>query len=293
MAPFFICGLMTAQELSQWTEIVHQALQGYFDLKSQGEPRAVPGAPLKPLVMKHAAAQGLIYPPPEFQNKKFSDFLQALPGAVITQRRSGQDLLVAPAGRPDLFDASAELKSDIQSVVFRPDVFKAFTKIHAESGRRFWYSKSEDAFVEGHSDTIETNLVPVESSTQQTALEERRAFTQKLKLDDNTANDLLSTLSDPTGAMGRFSAKVKELRLERHWHQFRAERVHRNLQAWASAHNIAFSANWLETQKPPTQDNVSSRETNAFLAGLMHLGPDDAKRVLVPLDIVLKVLRRE
>lgn len=284
---------MTAQELSQWTEIVHKALQSYFDLKSHGEPRAVPGAPLKPLVMKLAAAHGLIYPPPEFENKKFSDFLQALPDVIVTQRRSGQDLLVAPAGRLDLFDASAELKSDTQSVVFRPDVFKAFTKIHTEPDRRFWYAKSEDAFVEGQSDASDANLLPVESSTQQTAIEERQAFTQQLKLDDNTARDLLSTLSDPVGAMGRFSAKVKELRLERQWHQFRAKRVHRSLQEWASAHNIAFSANWLKTQIHPTPDNVSSRETNAFLAGLMHLGPEDAKRVLVPLDIVLKVLRRE
>lgn len=284
---------MTAQELSKWTEIVHQALQSYFDLKSHGEPRAVPGAPLKPLVMKLAAERGLIYPPPDFQNKKFSDFLQALPEAVITQRRSGQDLLVAPAGRLDLFDASAEMKSEIQSFVLRPDVFKAFTKIQTEPGRRFWYSKSEDTFVEGQSDTVDANLVSVESITQKTALEERQTFTQELKLDGNTANELLSTLSDPIVAMGRFSAKVKELRLERQWHHFRAEHVHRNLQAWASAHSIAFNSNWLETHKPPTQDNVSSRETNAFLAGLMHLGPEDAKRVLVPLDIVLKVLRRE
>lgn len=284
---------MTAHELSKWTEIVHHALQSYFDLKSHGEPRAVPGAPLKPLVMKLAAEQGLIYPPPDFQNKKFSDFLQALPEAVITQRRSGQDLLVAPAGRLDLFDASADMKSEIQSLVFRPDVFKAFTKIQAEPGRRFWYSKSEDAFVEGQSDTIDANLIPVESSTQQTALEERQGFTHEMKLDGDTASELLSTLSDPIGAMGRFSAKVKELRLERQWHQFRADRVKRNLQAWASVHNIAFSTDWLEIQKPLTQDSVSSRETNAFLAGLMHLGPEDAKRVLVPLDIVLKVLRRE
>jgi hypothetical protein len=284
---------MTAQELSTWTEIVRQALQGYFDLKSHGEPRAVPGAPLKPLVMKLAEERGLIYPPLEFQNKKFSDFLQALPEVVVTQKRSGQDLLVAPAGRLDLFEATAEMKSDLQSIVFRQDVFKAFTKIPTGPDRRFWYSKFEDAFVEGQSDTVDVNLIPVEPSTLQTAIEERHEFTQKLKLDSNTAAELSSTISNNFGAMGTFSAKVKELRLERYWHQFRAERVRRNLQAWASANNIAFNTGWMEPYKPASQDNVSSRETNAFLAGLMHLGPEDAKRILVPLDIVLKVLRRE
>lgn len=284
---------MTEQDATQWAEIVRQALQKYYDLKSNGQPRAIPGAPLKPLVAKLAAEQGLTYPPLKFQNKKFSDFLQALPTAVLTQRRLGQDLLVVPAGRFDLLDASAEATSETPIVVFRSDVFKAFTKIHSEPNRRFWYSKSKDAFVEGSSDIVDETLVSVELETLDSSIEERQKFVEELKLDPDTTQGLLSTLSRSIGALGLFSSKVKELRLERHWHQFRAESVHRKLQAWAMRHDVAFNPDWLETHKHVTQETVSARETNAFLAGLMQLGPEDAKRVLVPLDIVLKVLRRE
>ena len=64
----FIGDLMTEQETSQWSEIVRYALQKYYDLKSHGQPCAVPGAPLKPLVLQ-LAAEKVEYPPPEFQNK--------------------------------------------------------------------------------------------------------------------------------------------------------------------------------------------------------------------------------
>ncbi|MFZ2308513.1 MAG: hypothetical protein WAW34_14365 [Rhodoferax sp.] len=284
---------MSEQEISRWTEIVRQALQRYFDQKSHGQPSAVPGAPLKPLVLKLAAEQGLTYPPLEFQNKKFSDFLQALPEAIVTHRRLGQDLLVAPTGRFDLFDVPAEAASETQSVVFRPDVFKAFTKIHSEPNKKFWYSKIEGAFVERPSDTVDETLVSVDEGTLNNSFEERQAFVKELKLDPDTTSGLLSTLSDPTGALGRFSAKVKELHLERQWHQFRAKNVRRKLQEWAATNGITFNPGWLEQHKHVPLDTVSARETNAFLAGLMQLGPEDAKRVLVPLDIVLKVLRRE
>ncbi len=284
---------MTEQEATLWAEIVRQALQKHYDLKSNGQPRAIPGAPLKPLVTKLAAEQGFTYPPFEFQNKKFSDFLQALPGAVLTQRRLGQDLLVVPAGRFDLLDASAQVISETPIAVLRSDVFKAFTKIHSEPNRRFWYSITEDAFIDGSSDVVDNTLVPVELETLDSSIEERKKFVEELKLDPDTTNSLLSTLSGSIGALGLFSSKVKELRLERHWHQFRAGSVHRKLQAWATKHGVAFNPDWLETHKPMAQETVSARETNAFLAGLMQLGPEDAKRVLVPLDIVLKVLRRE
>lgn len=285
---------MTEQETLQWSEIVRQALQKYYDQKSHGQPCAAPGAPLKPLVLQLAAEKGVEYPPLEFKNKKFSDFLMALPRAVLTQRRLGQDLLVVPAGRFDLFETPTEVTSESPNFRFRPDVFKAFTTILPDPRKRFWYVKVEDVFVEKSSDTADEALVPVESSTLEGSIKERQVFVDKLQLDPDTAKAIISTFSAPSGVLGSFSAKVKELRLDRQWHQFRTEIVHRKLQAWAAAHNIVFSPSWLEKQsKHVSQETISSRETNAFLAGLMQLGPEDAKRVLVPLDIVLKVLRRE
>lgn len=282
---------MTELEISQWSEVVCQALQKYYDQKSGGQPRAVPGAPLKPLVLQLAAEKGITYPPIEFQNKKFSDFLMALPTAALTYRRPGQDLLVVPAGRSDLFGVPTEANSEVSSIRFRNDVFKAFTTIFSDPCRRFWYVKAEDAFVEKSNDEASEALVPVEASTFENLIKERQVFVDKLQLDQETAKAVISASS---GALGSFSAKVKELRLDRQWHQFRAEIVYGKLQAWAAAHNIAFSPSWLEKHsKHVSQETISSRETNAFLAGLMQLGPEDAKRVLVPLDIVLKVLRRE
>ena len=285
---------MTEQEISQWADIVRQALQKYFDQKSHGQPRAVPGAPLKPLVQKLAEEQSLSYPPLEFQNKKFSDFLQALPTAVLTQRRLGQDLLVVPTGRVDLLQAPAETTSDTSNIIFRSDVFKAFTKINLAPSGQFWYSKTENAFVERSPDTVDATLMPVEPETLESAINERRKFVDELGLDKATSANLLSTLAnDSIGALGLFSAKVKELRLERQWHKFRSENVLQKLQAWATKQNIEFNPGWLEKHKQVPQEAVSSRETNAFLAGLMKLGAEDAKRVLVPLDIVLKVLHGE
>lgn len=285
---------MTEQETSQWSEIVRHALQKYYDLKSHGQPCAAPGAPLKPLVLQLAAEKGVEYPPPEFQNKKFSDFLMALPGAVLTQRRLGQDLLVVPAGRLDLFETSTQTTSETPNFRFRPDVFKAFTTILPGPDHRFWYVKDQDSFVEKTTDSASEEFVPVEFLTLEDSIRERQAFVDKLQLDTDTAKAIVATFSAHSGILGGFSAKIKELRLDRQWYQFRAEIVHKKLQAWAATHNIAFSPSWLEKKsRPVLQETISSRETNAFLAGLMQLGPEDAKRVLVPLDIVLKVLRRD
>ena len=108
-------------------------------------------------------------------------------------------------------------------------------------------------------------------------------------------SQLVGTLVPPESALGSFSQAVKDLHLERSWHVFRFERVGQRVKDWASSKQLEWKPGWTSSSRSIALESsaINSRQTNAFLAGLMQLGPDDAKRVLVPLDIVLKLIRRD
>ena len=102
-------------------------------------------------------------------------------------------------------------------------------------------------------------------------------------------------MGTPTAPLGAFSRVVKELHLERAWHVFRVERLVQKIDAWTKFAGIERNPAWESGVRSvkSESDTITARETNAFLAGLMQLGPEDAKRIMVPLDIVLKLIRRD
>lgn len=230
-----------------------------------------------------------------YENRKFVEFLDAVPTAVATRRRAGQDVLVALADQPDLLNIEIAPSPEPRRKrsALRGDLFRAFTTI-PPSGRRYWYSRIEDCFTELDADQNDPALVPVPSETIGGALADRADFAAALA-EQSVRNSLVAALKDPSSALGNFARQVKELHLERAWHVFRLGRLTDKVRAWAAEHRVEWNPSWSDVEKSSAGDaaTVSSRETNSFLSGLMRLGPEDAKRVLVPLDIVLRLMRRD
>jgi hypothetical protein len=278
-----------------WAPVVTAAFNDYLTNKSGGRVTAIPAAPLKPLVARRAAEVGLQFPPEGYENRKFVEFLDSVPSAVSTRRRAGQDVLVAPTDRQDLLDVDVALQteSNRDRSALRGDVFRAFTKI-PRAGRQHWYSRAQDAFIELDAAHSDPSLIPVPSETIEGALADRTSFADSLP-DDIRRSPLIEALREPSTALGDFTRKVKELRLERAWHMFRLNRLSQKVRTWGAEHQVEWSPSWtdINVSQAPDAAMVSARETNSFLAGLMQLGPEDAKRVLVPLDIVLKLMRRD
>lgn len=286
---------MTLQEI--WAPVVKSALDEYLSKKSSAEPMVVPAAPLKPLVVRHAQNMGLAFPPQDHERLKFIDFLDLFPSVIRTRRRPGQDALVVKAANADLLEKVSQEEpisaAKQEQVSFRSDVFNAFTKI-LPPGQCHWYSKVTDKFLPYGASDYKQSLVQVPSLTLEEALTERRDFADTAAA-EKCREQLLVALNGPEGQLGAFSGVVKAQHLERAWHVFRVDRIAQRIDAWTKSSGITRSNAWEcgAQSVSPESDVITARETNAFLAGLMQLGPDDAKRVMVPLDIVLKLMRRD
>lgn len=287
---------MTLKEI--WAPLIQAALDEYLSKKSATEPVAVPAAPLKPLVVRHAERAGLAFPPEGYEHFKFVDFLELFPSVVKAHRRPGQDALVVRAQDADLVDRLVLEEQNRPSakrehVNFRGDVFNAFTKILPPE-RSHWYSRVEDKFFEDDSVINDKLLVQVPTLTLEDALDERRDFACTVK-DVDQQELLRRALDESRGPLGAFGKAIKEGRLEGQWHLFRVDRVTRRIKDWADSVGLEVNPAWESPTRraQPESDTVTARETNAFLAGLMKLGPEDAKRVMIPLDIVLKLIRHD
>ncbi len=280
-----------------WAPIVRAALDDYLRKKSAASPIAVPAAPLKPLIARYAEQSGLVFPPAGYERFKFVDFLALFPSVIKIQRRPGQDALVVTAERADLFADFAQ--DDARPVnatrarVLRSDVFQAFTKIQPR-GQHYWYSKVSDEFLATDVNRRGQSLVPVPVNTIEDALAERGDFVSTIA-DADQQRELRGVLSEPSSSLGAFSQLIKELHLEQSWHVFRFDRLVQRIKDWTVSERLEWNDDWTGRGRltEQEQDTVTARETNAFLAGLMRLGPEDAKRVMVPLDIVLKLMRRD
>lgn len=287
---------MLSQEI--WAPIVQAALDEYLNKKSKAKSAVVPAAPLKPLLVRQSERAGIAFPPEGYEHLKFADFLDMFPSVVQTRRRPGQDVLVVKAEDVELLEGFVQFDSDqphgkCERVAFRSDVFRAFTKL-LPSGQCFWYSKSTDDFVEGEVGSVDPSLVQLAIYTLENAISERRDFANTIE--NTTQKDiLLGATNDSLAPLRAFSQAVKELHVEREWHNFRFDRLERRIRGWASTAQIDWNPAWTSKAKPVRQGTViiTARETNSFLAELMQLGPEDAKRVMVPLDIVLKLMRRD
>lgn len=285
---------MLVQNEKQWAEVLRAALAEYLEKKRSS---VAPAAPLKPLLLRRAEQAGLSYPPVGMERTKFADFLALFPAVVSLKRRLGQDVLVSVAGDEAALqtiaaDEGPDSKGRAPLRRLRSDVFKAFTRL-PPVGRVYTYVKTSDRFTEiDQSIESRADMIHVPAQTLDAALAERREFTENLP--ETSSRVALSAALQADSPLGAFGQAVKEHSLGQHWHEFRMERLLKNIQAWADENGLSWNPDWMgnlpASQKPANA--FTSREANTFLAGMMQLSPEDAQRVMVPLDIVLKLLRQ-
>jgi hypothetical protein len=274
-----------------WVDIVTEALQKGL-LLSMG---AVPGAKLRELIAESARKHGLAYPPAESSNEKFGDFLKRFDSVLIVWRREGQDFLVAPVDKP-------ELLADVQAVRparLRDDIFEAFTRVPYEDPPKYpWYDTQTDTvkwLVVDESQPI-PQLVKMPSPSQSEEVEQRRAFANSPQLADHK-DSLLSTLSNHP-ALWAFSKAIKERGLGRKWHLYRFQLIVLRLKQWCASEHVEWRDEWIG-QAPPravwtkfgqTADTLGDQR-KLFEKVIEMLGEEDLRRISVPLDIVLKLIK--
>lgn len=274
-----------------WVDIVTEALQKGL-LLSTG---AVPGAKLRELIADSAKKRGQVYPPAENPNEKFGEFLKRFDSLLIVWRREGQDFLVAPVDKP-------ELLADVQAARparLRDDIFEAFTRVPRENPPKYpWYDTESDTvkwFVVDESQPI-PQLVKMPSPSQSEEVEEKRTFANSPELADHK-DSLLSTLSDHS-ALWAFSKVIKERGLGRKWHLYRFQLIVRRLKQWCASEHVEWRDEWIG-QAPPrviwtkfgqTAD-IPRDQRKLFEKVIEMLGEDDLRRISVPLDIVLKLIK--
>lgn len=281
---------------AQWAQALLSAIDDYLSKKTGGAPAPVPAAPLKPLLARHAELLGLTFPPEGHERIKFVDFLDLFPGTVKTQRRPGQDALVAKIADAHVLEEASKAAEQLDAArlprTIRQDVFQAFTMKPPVGSDRHWYSRELDKFLQAPAGADE-GWLPVPTPTLEMALADRRAFAEAQPAAMKEA--LLAALNQPTSQFEAFGLEIKRQLLGRAWHLFRLRRVVMRATEWAKSQGLTWNPSWERASESTGQESnsITARETNAFLAGLMQLGPEDAKRVMVPLDIVLRLLRRD
>ena len=274
-----------------WMEIVAEGLGRAVDASG----RAVPGAKLRQIIAQEAFRRKLEFPPGGHENEKFGDFLKHFDSILILMRRGGQDVLVAPSGRPELL-----LESDSgKAIQLREDVFEAFTRVrNDQSSLRTWYSRERDTFslvaVTESKDPSKFALVP--QTTLEGEVAYRREFVSSQELSHDIRTRLCASL-DGSSALGAFSSSVRAYGLARKWHHHRLEGILRRVKSWCSDEGVNWRDEWLQGRQQtasPIDDPAVAEPTEArreLVARLLErLSKDDLQRVSVPLDIVLKLL---
>lgn len=275
-----------------WQQIVAGALNEGVHI-SRG---AVPGAKLRQLIARAAEKHGEKYPPAGRENEKFGDFLNEFGSLLITLRRDGQDILVAPVDRPQLLDTAQSGQARL-----REDIFEAFTHIPRGSPPvEPWYERDTDRikWVPANETINQERFVKIPPATLSEELEDRKAFALSSEIDTQISETLQGTLQDHS-ALWAFSRTVKEHGLSRKWHLFRFQAVVKRIRAWCDAQHVEWREDWLraKAEQPirPKLGKVSladAGQERVFQKFVEGLSDEDLKRVSVPLDIVLKLLQR-
>jgi len=273
-----------------WEEIVRGALEQAT--RSSREP--IPGAKLRELIAKRAQEKGLQFPPPETPAIKFGDFIDKFSTVVAVRRRPGQDILVAPADRPEIL--LVPLERSVAGV--RNDLFRGFTQF--SDSVRPWYAPGEDKVywrkLDASPDNEDWKEIPRTSLDQ--AVGDRRNFADFLG-DDVLKTELQSALEGPRPLVD-FSNVVRAKGLQPAWHHYRTKLVVDRIADWAKRFGIQWREDWITSSasgtptlvKAAANEGESSREwRNALYALIQTLEQDDLTRVNIPLDIVLKALQ--
>jgi len=278
-----------------WGAVVAEALtRGINDARG-----AVPGAKLRQLISAVAKEHKLSYPPSEEPQIKFADFLKKFDHLLVTLKRQAQDVLVAPKDRPELL---LETASEEEQAQLRDDVFEAFTFIPKGTPRELpWYDKLTDRFLwirEG-TEVDQNALVSLTPASRDQEINSRTAFLTLPDIAPETRDALLPTLGTHS-ALWAFSQGIKTRGLGKKWHKYRFQEVLRRLRQWTEAFNIPWKEDWIIDRRLAKFDSHPEIEAikqqtpqlQNFEEVFRNLTNEDMSRIMIPLDIVLKIRQR-
>jgi hypothetical protein len=276
---------------SIWKEVLLAALE-----RGKGDgASAISGSKLRGLIANVARERNLEFPPLEFARQKFAKFLSHFEdsGCIVIRVREGQDVLVAPSDEPErlvVVPGSAE-----QATGLRHDLFSAFSTV---STQRAFYRKDDDRFVWFPKETMPSpEHVAVPEVTFEGLAQDCAAFANTISSVEQKAI-FEDALAQPR-SLTAFTAAVRELRLQSHWHSFRVKQLLERIGNWADAKGIAFQSSWItnsvdgkQKASPEAGTNLaSSKERRSqWLQMIQALSDNDLSRVMVPMDIVAKLL---
>jgi len=274
-----------------WKQIVTEALA--IGLKTSVGP--VPGAKLRQLIFSVAKRRDLTYPPSGHEQESFGDFLKHFESIALVRRREGRDLVVAPADMSELLADAPESGA----TRLREDIFEAFTRIpRGAPPSEPWYVLSDDTIVWLLPTELSGSgeLVKIPAATLDLELGERKSFIQSLDLAEDVRNRLAGSLDTHSG-LGSFSKLIKAHGFSQIWHRHRFQAVVRRIRAWCAAAGVPWREEWIsssDASKPlrPTGDDLPGTNQRQLFEHLVQsLTDDDLRRISVPLDIVIKLIR--
>jgi len=274
-----------------WKQIVAEALAA--GLKTSAGP--VPGAKLRQLIFKGAKRRDLTYPPSGHEQESFGDFLKHFESIALVHRREGRDLVVAPADMPQLLADAPESGP----TRLREDIFEAFTRIpRGLPPSEPWYVLSDDTVVWLLPTELSGSgeLIKIPAATLELELGERKSFIQSVDLAEDVKNRMAGSLDTHSG-LGSFSKLIKAHGLSQIWHRHRFRAVVRRIRAWCTAAGVPWRDEWVSSSDAskaltPTGDNLPGTNQRQLFERLVEsLTDEDLRRISVPLDIVIKLIR--
>jgi hypothetical protein len=280
-----------------WETVVAEALDRGI---RESNGRAVTGAKLRQLVDHVGSNNGVTYPPPGFESTNFSEFLKYFDSIAVVLRRRAQDILVAPVNHPELLLGISSTGNQSQ---IRTDLFDAFTRIPREIEPRLpWYEPALDRvkwLPQGEGEANPT-LIPIPPASRDQEIHDRRTFTDSLQAEQDTIDNLRRVLDEAgSSVLWSFSQIMRASQLSRKWHEYRFQLVTSRIRRWSEAQHVRWQESWLvapsdgATSDAQIEAAVELASDRASLKGLFSaLDEEDLKRVIIPLDIVLKLFRR-
>jgi len=272
-----------------WDQIITTALNEGMQISGG----AVPGAKLRQLINLIAAKHGEQYPPPGEEDKKFTEFLNQFSSLLIVLKRTGQDILIAPADKPQLLDLSQDASTEL-----REDIFEAFTRI--SSHQKPWYERGADRIIwAATEETLNSDkFATIPSASLEQELGDRKAFASSPGIDPEVKDNLLPTLQEHS-ALWAFSKAIKKYGLSRRWHLFRFQEIVKRIRHWCESQHVDWHAEWLRTRaEGAAKVQIMKRaasiggENHLFGKLIENLNDEELKRVSLPLDIVIKLLQK-
>jgi hypothetical protein len=272
--------------MTVWVDIIKKALSNIIE--STG--KAVPGAKLRSEVAKVAADWGVAFPPDEMT--RFSSFVESFENDFIVLRRPGSDVLVAPADRAELFAASATAPN-INYSRMRQDIFEAITTILPTERGVPYYAPEDDSVSwvkQDEKPSKETIVFPTTTLEEEVAL--RKEFSDQVD-SPGTAKEEIAKALDSSAPLRGFTEVTHAHGLNKQWHFFRLRSLSAKLRDWSVRNAVSWQVGWVNIREPKTvaaSPQLQTASSRTHLAEILsRVSEEDLSRIVVPLDVVLKI----